>query len=171
MAALIMSGMEEATQTIVPAKLTRDNRYKASLGRPFHKLGMAVPYNRKTQVGYRSLGMDESRLKTLAQKMQDRSAVSSDTDEYSELCTFVDIANDEGDFGHSLEVGLDLFCLAYPGTQLQKDAHRILDTSYMLLGRHLFRGILTSHMNFHGHKNSLPVAKYLKLPQDSSTPV
>ena len=114
-------------------------------------------------MGYRGLGMEGARLRELAEAMQVAEAPKKqDTADYGELCTFCDIANDEGDFGHALEVGLDFFALATGDTVIHREALRLLDVAYMLLGRQLFRSTITKLMAFRSDPSNPPVCKGMK---------
>eukprot|EP01012_Entosiphon_sulcatum_P043743 TRINITY_DN58135_c0_g1_i1.p1 TRINITY_DN58135_c0_g1~~TRINITY_DN58135_c0_g1_i1.p1 ORF type:complete len:326 (-),score=48.55 TRINITY_DN58135_c0_g1_i1:8-964(-) len=121
-------------------------RRKKTLGNVFSGLGMVVPYDSKTQLGYRDLPMSVAELKRLLQRVASGDATKEQRKEYDQMVTFVDVANDECDFGHGLEVGLDMFCIAPPGSELLRTCQRILDNAYMLLGRPLFQDIITDHL-------------------------
>lgn len=56
------------------------------------------------------------------------------------VITFANIANDESDFGTSLELGLDLF--TYGSPLLHRTARQLLTTAYNLLGRTEFSKII-----------------------------
>lgn len=59
--------------------------------------------------------------------------------------TNVQFANDEGDPGMGLELGLNAFL--FGGTQLHSVSRHILSTAYDLLGREAFAKILNAHLN------------------------
>lgn len=56
------------------------------------------------------------------------------------VITFANIANDECDFGTTLELGLDLFTFGSP--LLHRSLRQLLTTSYSLLGRPEFSNII-----------------------------
>lgn len=56
------------------------------------------------------------------------------------IITFANIANDECDFGTSLELGIDLFCFGSP--LLHRSAKQLMTTAYTLLGRQEFCKII-----------------------------
>eukprot|EP01060_Flectonema_neradi_P010445 TRINITY_DN17529_c0_g1_i1.p1 TRINITY_DN17529_c0_g1~~TRINITY_DN17529_c0_g1_i1.p1 ORF type:complete len:312 (+),score=86.92 TRINITY_DN17529_c0_g1_i1:51-986(+) len=132
-------------------------REKEQLASGFSKLGIVVPYDKKTEVGYRELGFEDGELKSLFKKELSGKIGKKAREELDDLFRFVDIANDECDFGHGLEVGLDLFCFAQPGSSLIKEATRILDIAYLLLNRKLFRKTIKKHFEFFGNPKSPPV--------------
>ena len=131
-------------------------REKQQLAACFSKLGIVVPF--KSDVGYRELGFENSELKTLFKKELSGKIGKKDREELDDLYRFVDIANDECDFGHGLEVGLDLLCFAQPESSLIKEAERILDIAYLLLSRKLFRKTAKKHFSFFGNPKNPPVS-------------
>eukprot|EP00667_Euglena_gracilis_P017684 EG_transcript_18682 len=132
------------------APKVRAARRRQSVAEPFHGMGMVVPYDPKTEVGYRPLGMPEAKFKALLQRIVSHAATPSDRTEFDTLLTFTDVANDECDFGHGLEVGLDLYCFVGLKDPAKDPLHahcvRILDLAYMLLGRGLFQSIAQDHL-------------------------
>jgi hypothetical protein len=133
------------------AAKTYTARNRQSIGAPFHKMGLVVPYDTKTEVGYRDLGRTPAEFKSMLEKVSGKGPVSQSLrNEFDTLLTFVDVANDECDFGHGLEVGLDLFCFASLDGAAKCELHahclRILDMAYMLLNRSLYQQIINDHM-------------------------
>ena len=65
-------------------------------------------------------------------------------DVLQEIVTNVQFANDEGDPGMGLELGLDLLC--YGGDRLHKTILHLLGVAYDLLDRDEFGKIIKSHL-------------------------
>jgi len=88
-------------------------RDKLKLAAPFHGAGMVVPYNKETQVGYRPIPETAASMKKIfanvveAEGQEEKDKAS---DVLQELITNVQFANDEGDPGMGLELGLNAFC-------------------------------------------------------------
>ena len=59
--------------------------------------------------------------------------------------TNVQFANDEGDPGMGLELGLDAFL--FGGQPLHSTARHLLSTAYTLLNREPFAKIVAAHLN------------------------
>eukprot|EP01006_Ploeotia_vitrea_P039321 TRINITY_DN66334_c6_g1_i1.p1 TRINITY_DN66334_c6_g1~~TRINITY_DN66334_c6_g1_i1.p1 ORF type:complete len:327 (+),score=23.07 TRINITY_DN66334_c6_g1_i1:147-983(+) len=117
---------------------------KKTIAQPLSGLGMVVPYNEKTEVGYRDLGYTPAQFKKLAEKIGNDTANADQQEEFQTTITFADVANDECDHGHPLEIGLNLYCFDY--AELQSTSCRLLATTYPLLNRQLFADIVTAHV-------------------------
>jgi len=123
------------------------NRDRAKMASTFHGAGMVVPYDKKTEVGYREIPETAANLRKII-----RNVVEADTDKekdlafdvLQELVTNVQFANDEGDPGMGLELGLDLFC--FEGDRLKNTIKHLLGVAYDLLDRDEFGQILTCHL-------------------------
>merc|ERR1712012_1251472 len=97
---------------------TKTSRMKArdknKLSATFHGAGLVVPYNKKTEVGYREIPETTQSLKKIfnsileTQKGDDQKAKDEAFDKLQELVTNVQFANDEGDPGMGLELGIDV---------------------------------------------------------------
>ncbi|XP_064481203.1 histone PARylation factor 1-like isoform X2 [Ornithodoros turicata] len=113
----------------------------------FHGAGMVVPYNSKTDVGYRPLPVSYDQLKSILKKIS-----TSSTDELraknmielQNIIMNVHLANDECDYGMGLELGLNLFCFGCP--TLHSMLLRIITVAYQLLDREVFGQIATAHL-------------------------
>lgn len=86
-------------------------RKRKVVGPTSNKMGIVVPYDKRTEVGYRSLDPSGESLRKLlyrqvSAKPEARAAPQSELDE---LVNWANIANDECDFGASLQLGSDLF--------------------------------------------------------------
>ncbi|KAI5636631.1 zinc-finger (CX5CX6HX5H) motif domain-containing protein [Phthorimaea operculella] len=88
-------------------------RLAKSLTKTFHGAGIVVPYNKKTELGYRKLVETDANLKKLFAKLESCKTQKEKDKLLSELqpvITYASIAVDECDFGTGLECGIDLFC-------------------------------------------------------------
>ncbi|XP_075234686.1 histone PARylation factor 1 isoform X2 [Lycorma delicatula] len=115
--------------------------------RTFHKAGLVVPYNKKTELGYRELAENDATLKNILKNIVDSKTEEERKDHFSKLypiITFANIANDECDFGTSLELALDLFSFGSP--LLHETIKRLMTTSYELLGKSEFATIIEAHL-------------------------
>lgn len=129
--------------------LTKKMRSRRSkiVAKTFHGAGIVVPYDKKTEVGYRELKENDVTLKKML-----KSLVEVETEEERKqlwgklqpVLTYANIANDECDFGTGLELGLDLFSFGHE--IFHKAILQILTTSYNLLGRNEFATILAAHL-------------------------
>lgn len=122
-------------------------RERKAVARTFNKVGLVVPFNRKTEVGYRDLYMEEKELSKTLQRIKeigDPESQESMFDKLQPLFTYTSIAIDECDFGTGVELGWDL--LFYGIDALNNTTARFLRTSYELLNREPFATIITAHM-------------------------
>lgn len=123
------------------------NREKRVVARTFHKAGIVVPYNRKTQLGYRELAVTDRELQKILREIDDigssdgRSDAISKLDEVVRLAT---IAADECDFGTCLELAHDLFSSGY--AHVEKIALQMFSTAYTHLDRSGFLEIVKVHL-------------------------
>lgn len=112
----------------------------------FNKLGLNVPYDKRRRLGYRGLAMEDKELRQLLEKMS--KALPEQLPSYKEklqpVLTFASIANDECDFGTSIELGWNL--LSSGVDSLNQTIATFLSTSYDLLQRQAFAIIAQAHM-------------------------
>ena len=88
-------------------------RDKLKLCPTFHGAGMVVPYNKETQVGYREIPESAASLRKIFKNVVEAESNEEKDragDVLQELITNVQFANDEGDPGMGLELGLNAFC-------------------------------------------------------------
>ncbi|XP_033337909.2 histone PARylation factor 1 isoform X1 [Megalopta genalis] len=122
------------------------DREKKVVARTFHKAGIVVPYDKKTELGYRNLAVTDNELKKILKQIGDartpeeRKIPFSKLEEVIRLAT---IAADECDFGTCLELGHDLFCSGIP--HVQNKALNMLSLAYNLLQRPQFLEIVQAH--------------------------
>nr|CAG4650397.1 EOG090X0BAY [Sida crystallina] len=127
-------------------------RKKNVVAKSFYGCGLVVPYNKKTQVGYREIPETDGNLKKILKKIVDsENSTEQDKnfDSLQELVTNVQYANDEGDWGMGLELGWDL--LAYGGEVFHATILHLLNVAYELLERPQFATILKAHLNNRRH--------------------
>ncbi|XP_066244983.1 histone PARylation factor 1 isoform X2 [Euwallacea similis] len=121
-------------------------RDKKIVFRSFSKLGIVIPYNRRAQVGYRSLSVTNKQLQKMltdiaeASPEQKRKFLS----QLQDIITNVTIATDECDFGAGIELGLDI--LAHGVDSLNRTIASCLSTNYRLIDREEFAKIIEAHM-------------------------
>lgn len=109
-----------------------------------NKMGLVIPFDRQADLGYRRLHLMGKDLRMLlgricASPEAERLHHQSELDE---LINWSNIANDESDFGASLQLGSDLLnhdIRFAPATQQQ------LTTAYTLLNRRAFADIARQH--------------------------
>ncbi|ENN74376.1 hypothetical protein YQE_09033, partial [Dendroctonus ponderosae] len=123
------------------------DRNRQIVARTFNKIGMVVPYNKKTEVGYRELTLSNKELQKLLDNIQaalpdQRLSLLS---ELQGLLTNVTIATDECDFGAGIELGLNI--LAHGVDCLNRTISQCLAINYRLIQREEFAKIIESHMD------------------------
>ncbi|KYQ54480.1 hypothetical protein ALC60_06627 [Trachymyrmex zeteki] len=122
-------------------------REKRVVARTFHKAGIVVPYDKKTQLGYRDLAATDNDLQKILKQIEeagtpeDRKMPIARLDEIIRLAT---IAADECDFGTCLELGHDLF--SNGGIHVQARALQMLSIAYTHLKRPQLLKILEAHL-------------------------
>ena len=125
-------------------------RDKKKVCTPFHGAGLVVPYNKHTEVGYREIPETTQSLKKIfnniveTQKGTDEAGKNKALDALQELVTNVQFANDEGDPGMGLELGLNGFL--YCDRSLDSTVKHLLSVAYELLQRDVFKEIISAHL-------------------------
>lgn len=117
--------------------------------RSFHGAGIVVPYNKKTQLGYRRLVETDANLKKLFASLEKANSQNEKDKLLSELqpvITYASIAVDECDFGTGLEVGIALFCSGLK--ELEPSAMNSLTAAYAVLNRSSFGEIIKAHLKY-----------------------
>merc|ERR1712198_547869 len=107
------------------------NRDRLKVAATFHGAGIVVPYNKKTEVGYREIPETAASLKKILKNVveaENEKDLDSALDVLQEIVTNVQFANDEGDPGMGLELGLDLLC--YGGERLHNTIRHLLGVAY-----------------------------------------
>ncbi|XP_078044132.1 histone PARylation factor 1 isoform X2 [Augochlora pura] len=138
---------QEKNITLNQKSSRMQDREKKVVAKTFHKAGIVVPYNKKTELGYRNLAVTDSELKKILKRIGD-----AETDEerkipfskLEEVIRLATIAADECDFGTCLELGHDLFYSGVP--HVQNKALNMLSLAYNLLQRPQFLEIVQAHL-------------------------
>jgi len=138
------SDKEYSLATKTPEMKARD---KKKVTNSFHGAGIVVPFDKKTDVGYREIPETNADLKRMLRRIKE--AKSEDEklkryDDLQELITNVQWANDEGDFGMGLELGIDL--LMFGGEEFHSSIRHLLSVAYDLLNRQTFATIIQAHL-------------------------
>lgn len=122
-------------------------RNKKSVTKTFSGLGLVVPVS-DDDVGYRPLPESLSSLHKILEKIsssknEDQKLKASQP--LDEIMTYIQFANDEGDFGEGVELGLDLF--AFEKSEVfTTQIEMLLSVGYQLLGYDLFAEIIKLHL-------------------------
>uniref|UniRef100_W8C1U2 UPF0609 protein CG1218 n=1 Tax=Ceratitis capitata TaxID=7213 RepID=W8C1U2_CERCA len=134
----------------------RKRRSANVVAKTLHEAGIVVPYDGKTQVGYRPLIVSNGELKQIldlfvkAGSSDDSSAVDNEDikaaviEKLQPIATAANIAMDECDFGTALELGIDLFCSGR--RELHPLIQSLLVPAYTLLSRPQFIAISKAHL-------------------------
>ncbi|XP_011259446.2 histone PARylation factor 1 isoform X1 [Camponotus floridanus] len=123
------------------------SRERQVVARTFHKAGIVVPYDKKTQLGYRDLAATDNDLQKILKQIEE--AGTSDERKTSfvkldEIVRLATIAADECDFGTCLELGHDLF--SNGGVHVQSTALQMLSIAYTYLQRQELLQIFKVHL-------------------------
>nr|CAI5820192.1 unnamed protein product [Callosobruchus analis] len=122
------------------------DREKRIVSRTMNKIGLVVPYDKKTQLGYRELAMNNKELKNIFDKLQ--SCIAEQREKYlSDLqlvLTYASIAADECDFGTGIELGWNI--ISHGIDSLNSTALHYLASNYRLLNKEAFAKIAEAHM-------------------------
>jgi len=117
----------------------------------FHRAGIVVPFETKTQLGYRPLIVSDAELKKIIQLFvaagaddKDDSVKTAVMEKLQPVATAANIAVDECDFGTALELGIDLFCSGR--LELHMLVQSLLVPAYTLLNRPQFIAISKAHL-------------------------
>jgi len=145
----VFATMKVQNQDLVLEAKTRamKAREKAKQSKTFHGAGMVVPFNKETDVGYREIPETTASLKKILKNVNEAESDSQKDkadDVLQELVTNVQFANDEGDPGMGLELGLDAFCAG--GDRLHKYVEHLMGVAYELMGRQEYARIIKAHL-------------------------
>jgi len=136
---------EISLEAKTPGMKLRDRK---KVSTTFHGAGLVVPYDKKTEVGYREIPETTASLKKIFKNVLEAETEDEKNkalDVLQELVTNVQFANDEGDPGMGMELGLNAF--AYGGEALHNTIRHLLGVGYELLDRDPFGAILTAHLD------------------------
>ncbi|KAM8705514.1 hypothetical protein ACLKA7_009900 [Drosophila subpalustris] len=146
--------------------LTKE-RNKRVMAKSFHRAGIVVPYERKTQQGYRPLTVSDAELKKILALFERKdlndgsdNAKQAVLEKLQPVANAANIAVDECDFGTALELGLDLFSSGH------KELHMLISSllvpAYSLLSRPQFIAIAKAHMEQRSKELNLSMFDVLK---------
>lgn len=153
------------------------HRHKHVLGSLFSGMsGVIIPYDSKTDIGYRPPNLAQEKLRQYCFRINDWEAKSKpggealiprgpqlntkEREEFDREMQFVDISNDECDFGMGLETGMNMWhCARFDPAPTQtttippsncglilRSAVRILTLAYALLNRDTLAHIIRCHV-------------------------
>ncbi|CAG9827918.1 unnamed protein product [Diabrotica balteata] len=133
-------------------------REKKIVTRSFNKIGLCVPYNKKSQVGYRELAQTNKELEANLNKL-DQAKTKAEQDKcFSDLqpvFTYTSIASDECDFGTGIELGWNI--ISHGTDRLNATAGRFLASNYRLFNMEAFAKIAEAHMKNRRKGNKLSI--------------
>ncbi|XP_068627885.1 histone PARylation factor 1-like [Battus philenor] len=122
-------------------------KMRSPVARTLHGAGIVVPFDKKTQIGYRPLAESNASLKKMFAKLESaKSQIEKDEvlSQIQPVITYASIAVDECDFGTGLELGINLFCSGIK--ELESSAASSLCSAYSLLNRDTFNKIVQAHL-------------------------
>ncbi|TRY72495.1 hypothetical protein TCAL_10382 [Tigriopus californicus] len=123
------------------------SRERRKVATTFQGVGLVVPYNKETQVGYREIPETTASLKRIFKNINEASTEEKRAqamDVLQELMTNVQFANDEGDPGMSVELGLNAF--ATGGPHLHGSIEHLLGVGYELMDRPEYAQVIRAHL-------------------------
>lgn len=145
----------------------KTERNKHVVTKTLHRAGIVVPYERKTQHGYRPLLVSDAELKKIFALLEPKdsndgadNAKQAVLEKLQPLANAANIAMDECDFGTALELGLDLFSSGHK--ELHMLASSLLMPAYSLLSRPQFIAIAKAHMERRSKDLNLSMFEVLK---------
>ncbi|XP_043261032.1 histone PARylation factor 1 [Colletes gigas] len=133
-------------------------RKKEVVASTFHKAGIVVPYDSKTEIGYRDLAVTNNELDKILKQIEQAStseAKKPPMSKLEEVIRLATIAADECDFGTCLELGHDLFSCGVPF--VQNKALNMLSVAYNLLQRPQLLEIARAHLEDRRRGSNLSV--------------
>ncbi|KAH8336331.1 hypothetical protein KR059_001858 [Drosophila kikkawai] len=140
-------------------------RNKRVVAKTFHRAGIVVPFDRKTQVGYRALAVSDAELKKMLALLEHKdidgqAAKQAVLEKLQPVANAAIIAVDESDFGSALELGTDLFSSGHK--ELHMLASSLLVPAYSMLSRPQFIAIAKAHMEQRSREVNLCMFEVLK---------
>ena len=108
-------------------------------------VGIVVPYDPETDVGFRPMPIQLDKLKSLVQRMNAQASAGETVnyDEIDGLTNLIAYANDECDPGCGLLFWMNVYTMS---RVLERDAATGLALAYRLLGRELYAQIIMEHV-------------------------
>ncbi|XP_002014153.2 histone PARylation factor 1-like [Drosophila persimilis] len=140
-------------------------RNKRVVAKAFHRGGIVVPFDRKTQLGYRPLSVSDAELKKMLalferKDLGDGLAKQAVLEKLQPVANAAIIAVDECDFGSALELGIDLFSSGHK--ELHMLASSLIVPAYSMLQRPQFIAIAKAHMESRSRDLNLSMFDVLK---------
>ncbi|XP_017082323.1 histone PARylation factor 1-like [Drosophila eugracilis] len=140
-------------------------RTKKVVAKTFHRAGIVAPFDRKTQLGYRSLLVSDVELKKMLAMLERKeidqvAAKQTVLEKLQPVANAANIAVDESDFGTALELGIDLFCSGHKELHLLTSS--LLVPAYSMLSRPQFIAIAKAHMEQRSRDINLSIFEVLK---------
>eukprot|EP00099_Drosophila_melanogaster_P022179 NP_649589.1 uncharacterized protein Dmel_CG1218 [Drosophila melanogaster] len=140
-------------------------RNKRVVAKTFHRAGIVVPFDQKTEVGYRPLAVSDSELKKMLAMLERKdvdngAAKQAVLEKLQPVANAANIAVDESDFGSALELGIDMFCSGHK--ELHMLASSLLVPAYSMLSRPQFIAIAKAHMEQRSREDNLSIFDVLK---------
>lgn len=157
----LKSFAKEKKITLEKKTANMQDREKKIVTRAFHKAGIVVPYNKKTQLGYRDLAITDNELQKLLKEIEYASTLEirkKSMSKLEEIIRLATIAADECDFGTVLELGHDLFSSGI--SFVQSKALNLMSLAYNLLQRPQFLKIAQVHLKNRSKSLDLNVIVY-----------
>ncbi|KAL5460079.1 hypothetical protein EMCRGX_G033497 [Ephydatia muelleri] len=151
---LIKNKAEELHLDMQEPKGLTTKRNRTINAKCFHKIGLSVPFDKSTEVGYRPLPVTDGELRKILDRIAACSVEAkrpSLMEPLQEIVTYVQFANDECDYGMGLELGLDLFM---HGDQFHSLVLNLLPLAYELLYRDEYARIIKEHVH---HRDRTPL--------------
>ncbi|XP_017130905.1 histone PARylation factor 1-like [Drosophila elegans] len=140
-------------------------RNKRVVAKTFHRAGIVVPFDKKTQLGYRPLPVSDVELKKML-TMLERKEIDNGAAKQAVLEKLQPVANaaiiavDESDFGSALELGIDMFSSGHK--ELHMLTSSLLVPAYSMLSRPQFIAIAKAHMEQRRREVNLSMFEVLK---------
>ncbi|XP_016910957.1 histone PARylation factor 1 isoform X2 [Apis cerana] len=157
----LKSFAKEKKITLEKKTANMQDREKKIVTRAFHKAGIVVPYNKKTQLGYRDLAITDNELQKLLKEIECASTPEvrkKSMSKLEEIIRLATIAADECDFGTVLELGHDLFSSGI--SFVQSKALNLMSLAYNLLQKPQFLKIAQVHLKNRSKSLDLNVIVY-----------
>ncbi|OAD52832.1 hypothetical protein WN48_00132 [Eufriesea mexicana] len=136
-------------------------REKQVVTRTFHKAGIVVPYNNKTQLGYRDLAVTDNELQKILEQIEHTLTPEAKkiwVAKLEEIIRLAIIAADECDFGTVLELGHDLFSSGV--SSIQTKTLNLLSLAYNFLQRPQLLHIVQAHLKNRSKSLDLSVLQF-----------
>ncbi|KOC64422.1 UPF0609 protein [Habropoda laboriosa] len=152
---------KERKITLEKKTINMQAREMQVVARTFHKAGIVVPYNKKTQLGYRDLAVSNSELHKILKQIEHPpipEARKTPMLKLEEVIRLTIIAADECDFGTVLELGHDLFSSGI--SYVQTKALNLLALAYNLLQKPQFLEIAQAHLKDRRKSLNLSVIQF-----------